>query len=99
MRCCRWISAGSPTSRRKPCSPRRSSAFHKEEVMRMRVLGSSLLAAALAMQAGPARAQGTFEGTVTGSFVTEGKTIPFRYSQLGSRVRQEYTVEGNTAVS
>lgn len=43
--------------------------------------------------------QGTFEGAVAGIFKTDGKTIPFRYQQLGSRLRQEFTIETQTVVS
>lgn len=46
-----------------------------------------------------ARAQGTFEGTVNGTMTTNGKSVPFRYSQLGSRIRTEYTMEGHTVAT
>jgi len=53
-----------------------------------------LLAATLAV---PAAAQGTFEGLVVGTLTTpEGKAMPFRYYQLGSRIRNEYTIEQQT---
>ena len=53
-----------------------------------------LLVATLAT---PAAAQGTFEGLVVGKMTTpDGKVAPFRYYQLGSRTRQEYTIEGQT---
>lgn len=54
----------------------------------------ALLAGTLA---GPAAAQGAFEGLLVGTMTTpEGKSMPFRYYQLGSRIRQEYTIEGHT---
>jgi hypothetical protein len=56
------------------------------------MLGNALLAIALLTQ-------GTFEGAVAGIFKTNDKSIPFRYQQLGSRLRQEYTVENMTVVS
>jgi len=47
--------------------------------------------------AAPGAAQGTFEGLVVGSMATpEGKVVPFRYYQLGSRIRNEYTIEEHT---
>lgn len=53
-----------------------------------------LLAAAFTV---PAAAQGTFEGQIVGKMSTpDGKVVPFRYYQLGSRIRQEYTAEGHT---
>ncbi len=59
-----------------------------------RIMMVPLLAATFAV---PAAAQGTFEGLVVGTMMTpEGKAIPFRYYQLGSRIRQEYTAEGHT---
>ncbi len=57
---------------------------------------AAVLAAALAVPP-PAAAQGTFEGLVVGTFsMPDGKTAPFRYYQLGSRIRQEYTIEEHT---
>lgn len=56
-------------------------------------------AAVAVLSLGPltARAQGTFQGTVNGTMTTsEGKSVPFRYSQLGSRIRTEYTMEGHS---
>jgi hypothetical protein len=51
----------------------------------------------LATLATPAAAQGTFEGLVVGKMTTpDGKVVPFRYYQLGSRIRQEYTIEDHT---
>lgn len=59
-----------------------------------RIAMVALLAATLAV---PAAAQGTFEGLLVGSMtMPDGKTMPFRYYQLGSRIRQEYTIEGHT---
>ena len=56
-----------------------------------------LLAVALAI---PAAAQGTFEGLVVGTMTTpDGKAMPFRYYQLGSRIRNEYGIEGHTMSS
>ncbi len=56
-----------------------------------------LLAATLVL---PAAAQGTFEGLVVGTMTTpDGKSMPFRYYQLGSRIRQEYTIEQHTMSS
>ena len=53
-----------------------------------------VLVATLAM---PAAAQGTFEGLIVGKMSTpDGKVMPFRYYQLGSRIRQEYTIESHT---
>ncbi|HEY6091382.1 MAG TPA: DUF4412 domain-containing protein [Gemmatimonadales bacterium] len=46
-----------------------------------------------------AHAQGAFEGTVNGTMTADGKAIPFRYSQLGSRIRTEYTMEGHNVAS
>jgi hypothetical protein len=46
-----------------------------------------------------ARAQGRFEGSVNGTMTTGGKTIPFRYAQLGSRIRTEYALEGHSAAT
>jgi len=56
-----------------------------------------IVAAALAVTcAVPAAAQGTFEGLVVGTMLTpDGKTVAFKYYQLGSRIRQEYTIEGH----
>lgn len=68
--------------------------------MHQRTMRSALaLAAAAAMSLpGAARAQGTFEGLVVGTMsLADGKVVPFRYYQLGSRTRQEYTAEGRTA--
>ena len=62
-----------------------------------RITMVAVLAAGLAM---PAAAQGTFEGLVVGAMTTpEGKSMPFRYYQLGSRIRNEYTIEGHTMAS
>jgi hypothetical protein len=56
-----------------------------------------LLAATLAA---PAAAQGTFEGLVVGAMTTpNGRSMPFRYYQLGSRIRNEYGIEGHTMAS
>ena len=56
-----------------------------------------LLAATLAV---PAAAQGTFEGLVVGKMtMPDGKVAPFRYYQLGSRIRQEFTIEEHTMAS
>jgi len=50
--------------------------------------------------AAAAVAQGTFEGLVVGAMTTpEGKSMPFRYYQLGSRIRNEYGIEGHTMAS
>lgn len=50
------------------------------------------------LRSNPAAAQGTFEGMVTYKISTpDGKTAVIRYYQLGSRVRQEVQVEGQTA--
>jgi hypothetical protein len=59
---------------------------------------SLMMAAALAAAFGaPAAAQGTFEGLVIGKMTApDGKVAPFRYYQLGSRIRQEYTIEEHT---
>ena len=47
---------------------------------------------------GRAGAQGTFEGMVAGTMsLPDGKSAPFRYYQLGSRTRQEYSMEGHNA--
>lgn len=46
-----------------------------------------------------AATQGTFEGAVAGIFKTDGKSIPFRYQQLGSRLRQEYTIENMSFIT
>jgi hypothetical protein len=66
--------------------------------MHQRIAGCALAvltAAALGVPA-RARAQGTFEGMVAGTMsVSDGKVVPFRYYQLGSRTRQEYTYEGH----
>ena len=57
----------------------------------------ALVAAAALSVPGRARAQGTFEGMVVGTMsVPDGKVVPFRYYQLGSRTRQEYTAEEHT---
>jgi len=57
----------------------------------------AVLAAGLAM---PAAAQQLFEGSVTGTMsLPKGKTAPFKYYQLGSRVRQEFTFEQHTMAS
>ncbi|HTI06874.1 MAG TPA: DUF4412 domain-containing protein [Gemmatimonadales bacterium] len=53
----------------------------------------------LAMSAVPAAAQGAFEGTVNGTMTASGKSIPFRYSQLGSRIRTEYSMEGHNVAT
>ncbi len=48
----------------------------------------------------PAAAQGTFEGLVVGAMTTPGgKSMPFRYYQLGSRIRNEYGIEGHTTAA
>ena len=45
---------------------------------------------------GRVRAQGTFEGMVAGTMsLADGKSMPFRYYQLGSRTRQEYSFDGH----
>ncbi len=42
----------------------------------------------------------TFEGLIVGKMSTpDGKVVPFRYYQLGSRIRQEYTIENHTVSS
>jgi hypothetical protein len=66
--------------------------------MHQRTMAYALaLAAALSAPRG-AGAQGTFEGLVVGTMsLPDGKVVPFRYYQLGSRTRQEYTAEGRTA--
>lgn len=57
----------------------------------------TVLAAAVLGVPGQARAQGTFEGMVAGTMsLADGKSVPFRYYQLGSRTRQEYNVEGHS---
>lgn len=62
-----------------------------------RITMVAVLAAGLAM---PAAAQQTFEGSVTGTMtMPKGKTAPFRYYQLGSRTRSEYTIEEHTMTS
>lgn len=55
-----------------------------------------LLAGVLSLVPMLAPAQGTFEGSVTGTMTADGKTIPFHYYELGKRVRQEFTIEGNS---
>ena len=62
-----------------------------------RITMVAALAAGLAM---PAAAQQTFEGSVMGTMsMPKGKTAPFRYYQLGSRVRQEFTIEQHSMAS
>jgi hypothetical protein len=57
----------------------------------------AVLAAGLTM---PAAAQQTFEGSVMGTMtLPKGKTAPFRYYQLGSRVRQEFSFDEHTMAS
>jgi hypothetical protein len=57
----------------------------------------ALLTAAAVWVPGRVRAQGTFEGMVAGTMsLADGKSMPFRYYQLGSRTRQEYTIEEHT---
>jgi hypothetical protein len=57
----------------------------------------ALLTAAAVSVPGRARAQGMFEGMVAGTMsLADGKSMPFRYYQLGSRTRQEYTIEEHT---
>lgn len=70
--------------------------------MHQRMAGCALAVLAAATLGAPARAraQGTFEGTVVGTMsMPDGKSGAFRYSQLGSRVRQEFTFSGHTAAS
>ena len=67
--------------------------------MHHRTMGSALAIVAVATLSVPrrARAQGTFEGMVAGTMSpADGKVVPFRYYQLGSRTRQEYTAEEHT---
>lgn len=62
--------------------------------MTCRTAGLALLGVLLAS---PAAAQGTFEGRADGTMSTpEGKTVQFKYYQLGGRIRQEYVIEGQT---
>ena len=59
-----------------------------------RRLSLTVVGVLAAMLAAPAAAQGTFEGLVVGKMTTpDGKVAQFRYYQLGSRTRQEYTIE------
>lgn len=64
--------------------------------MRMTI---TMAVAALALRAPAAHAQGTFEGSVNGTMVANGKTIPFHYAQLGSRIRTEYAMEGHSVAT
>ncbi|PYO94699.1 MAG: hypothetical protein DMD62_04655 [Gemmatimonadetes bacterium] len=57
------------------------------------------LALVLAMMPVSAWAQGTFDGTLNGTMTASGTVIPFRYAQLGSHIRTEYTMEGNSVVT
>jgi len=68
--------------------------------MHQRTVGYALALVSVAALSvpGQARAQGTFEGLVVGTFsMPDGKVAPFRYYQLGSRTRQEYSFDGHTA--
>ena len=66
--------------------------------MHRRMMGYALALVAAAVLSVPARAQGTFEGMVAGTMTLPNGTVaPFRYFQLGSRVRQEYSMEGHSA--
>ncbi len=57
----------------------------------------ALLTAAAVSVPGRARAQGTFEGMVVGTMsLADGKSMPFRYYQLGSRTRQEFAFDGHS---
>lgn len=66
---------------------------------------SSLKAIALAALValplvGRVAAQGVFEGRITGKMTTpDGKVVTFRMYQLGSRMRQEYLIEGHQTAS
>ncbi len=67
--------------------------------MHQRTVGYALALVSVAALSvpGQARAQGTFEGMVAGTMaLPNGKVAPFRYYQLGSRTRQEYSIEGHT---
>src|SRR5262249_11959854 len=75
------------------CSPKPSNAFPEEDGMKLR------MALVLAMIPVAARAQGAFEGSVKGTMTANGKTIPFNYAQLGSRIRTEYTMEGHSVAT
>jgi hypothetical protein len=67
--------------------------------MHQRTVGYALALVSVAALSvpGQTRAQGTFEGMVAGTMaLPNGMVAPFRYYQLGSRTRQEYTIEGHT---
>jgi len=67
--------------------------------MHQRTVGYALALVSVAALSvpGQTRAQGTFEGMVAGTMaLPDGKVAPFRYYQLGSRTRQEYSIEGHT---
>lgn|SRR5574341_1012435 len=69
--------------------------------MRGKMMGFAMAGAVIgALGAVPAAAQGTFEGMVTYKMtMPEGKTAVMRYYQLGSRLRQEYDMQGQTAAT
>lgn len=61
--------------------------------------GRATALALVAALVGPSTvaAQGAFEGMVVGTMsLPDGKVAPFRYYQLGSRTRQEYSMEGHS---
>src|ERR1043165_3585777 len=95
MQCCRWIFEGSRTSSAFACS--RANSMRRRKMKTNLAMALAVLAAAMCPLT--AHAQGAFEGTVNGTMTADGKAIPFRYSQLGSRIRTEYTMEGHNVAS
>src|ERR1041384_3731513 len=59
---------------------------------------TQMAALALLGVAARATAQGTFEGMVAGTMTADGKVVSFRQYLSGARSRQEYDMQGQTAV-